>query len=106
VVCIGCDRRSVAHPFRMATEGVRNHADIFYFRKATVKLYRTGAKFVGSNWRRSTFCANGECAEIAKEDGLILMRSSLDPHTVIKYTTEEFRALRLGFQSGEFDDLG
>jgi hypothetical protein len=35
----------------------------------------------------------------------ILLRSSQEPRVIVKYTPEEFRALRLGFQAGEFDDL-
>jgi hypothetical protein len=56
-------------------------------------------------WRRSTFCATAECAELTHEDGMILLRSSLAPRVVVKYTPEEFRALLRGIQAGEFDDL-
>ncbi len=56
-------------------------------------------------WRKSSYCAQGECAEIAKKDDTILLRSTLAPGAVVTYTLEEFRALRLGIQSGEFDDL-
>jgi Domain of unknown function (DUF397) len=56
-------------------------------------------------WRKSSFCAQGECAEVTRRDGMILLRSSLAPRTVVRYTPEEFRALRLGIKAGEFDDL-
>jgi Domain of unknown function (DUF397) len=56
-------------------------------------------------WRRSSFCAATECAEITRQDNMIVLRSSLAPRRVVKYTPEEFRALRLGMQAGEFDDL-
>ncbi len=56
-------------------------------------------------WRKSSFCMSGECAELAHEDGMILLRSSLARRKVVAYTQEEFRALRLGIQAGEFDDL-
>jgi hypothetical protein len=36
---------------------------------------------------------------------MILVRSSMAPGAVVKYTPEEFRALRLGIKAGEFDDL-
>jgi hypothetical protein len=36
---------------------------------------------------------------------MILMRSTLAPKAVVRYTAAEFRALQLGFRSGEFDDL-
>jgi hypothetical protein len=56
-------------------------------------------------WRTPSFCTGGECPEITSKDGMILLRSSLSRRIVVKYTPEEFRALRLGFQAGEFDDL-
>lgn len=34
-----------------------------------------------------------------------MLRSSVAPHAVVRYTPEEFRALRLAIQAGEFDDL-
>jgi hypothetical protein len=56
-------------------------------------------------WRRSSFCAQGECAEIAHRDGLILLRSSLAPRDVVAYTPAGFRALQLRIKAGEFDHL-
>jgi|HubBroStandDraft_4_1064222.scaffolds.fasta_scaffold1329113_1 hypothetical protein len=68
-----------------------------------MRLYEMRSKTVV--WRKSSFCAAGECAEVAKEQDMILLRSTLAPGVVVRYTLEEFRALRLGFQAGEFDDL-
>lgn len=56
-------------------------------------------------WRKSSFCSGGECAEIRRKGDRILVRNSLAPRAVVAYTPEEFRALRLGIQAGEFDDL-
>lgn len=56
-------------------------------------------------WRRSSFCAGGECAELTRTDDMIFVRSTLAPRKVVKYTPAEFRALRLGIKAGEFDDL-
>jgi Domain of unknown function (DUF397) len=56
-------------------------------------------------WRRSSFCATGECAEIGRRNGKILVRSSLAPRVVVKYSLEEFDALVQGIRAGEFDDL-
>jgi len=58
-------------------------------------------------WRRSSFCMSGECAEISRKGGQILMRNSrsLVPWKVVKYTPDEFRALQLAIRAGEFDDL-
>jgi hypothetical protein len=59
-------------------------------------------------WRRSSYCASGECAEVTKSDNSdnVLVRSTLAPQCVLSLTTAEWRALRLGIQAGEFDDLG
>jgi len=60
----------------------------------------------GMTWRRSSFCASGECVEIAMSDGMILMRDSKAPHVLpLTYTQDEFRAFVRGVVAGEFDDL-
>jgi hypothetical protein len=69
-----------------------------------MRLYEIGPK--SAKWRKSSYCAGGECAEIAKDGEIILMRSTNAPRVVVKYTPEEYRALKLAIQSGEFDDIG
>jgi len=60
----------------------------------------------GLTWRRSRFCASGECVEIAKSDGMILVRDSKAPHVEpLTYTQDEFRAFVRGVMAGDFDDL-
>jgi hypothetical protein len=59
-----------------------------------------------SDWRRPSYCAGGECAEIAELDGMIALRSSTAPGSVVRYTTEEWRALVRAIRAGEFADLG
>lgn len=76
----------------------------FDCQKAGMKIYEIRRR-KGADWRRSSFCVQGECAEVTRKDDMILFRSSLAPRTVVRYTPEEFRALRLGMQAGEFDDL-
>jgi Domain of unknown function (DUF397) len=57
-------------------------------------------------WRRSSFCGAGECVEVARLDGSVLIRDSKDPSAgALSYTVDEFRALVQGIQAGEFDDL-
>jgi hypothetical protein len=56
-------------------------------------------------WRRPSNCAGGECAEVAKLDGVIALRSSTDPSCVTRYTTDEWRALVQAIKAGEFADL-
>lgn len=56
-------------------------------------------------WRKSSYCANSECAEVTRDGDRILVRSTLSPEVVVTLTAAEFRALRKGIQAGEFDDL-
>jgi uncharacterized protein DUF397 len=57
-------------------------------------------------WRRASFRANGECVEVAVQDGKILLRDSKDPRRgVQRYSTAEWRAFVSGIKAGEFDDL-
>jgi len=57
-------------------------------------------------WQKSSFCQNGECAEIAKHDTDVLLRSTRSPGTVVRLTAAEWEALVLGIRAGDFDDLG
>jgi hypothetical protein len=57
-------------------------------------------------WRRASFCANGECVELAEQDGTIIMRNSAHPAgPALHYTAEEFGSFVRGIKAGEFDDL-
>ena len=56
-------------------------------------------------WRRSKFCANNECVEIASLNGVIMLRNSARPRTVIRYTPDEWRAFVRGLEAGNFVDL-
>jgi len=58
-----------------------------------------------SAWRRPSYCAGGECAEIAKLDDMIALRSSTAPGSVVCYTTEEWQALVRAIRAGEFADF-
>lgn len=55
-------------------------------------------------WRVSSFCAGGECIEVAAHDGMIMMRDRVGPH-VLTFTVAEWRAFASGVRAGEFDDL-
>jgi hypothetical protein len=60
----------------------------------------------GVQWRRSTFCANSTCVEIALIDGAVALRDSKNVGAgVLTYTPEEFRAFVDGVKAGQFDDL-
>ena len=60
-----------------------------------------------SAWRRSTFCASGECVEVAVSDGgAILVRDSKVPQSEpLSFTQDEFRAFVLGAAAGQYNDL-
>jgi Domain of unknown function (DUF397) len=54
-------------------------------------------------WRKSSFCQNGECAEVSVlTDGEILLRSSREPDRVVRLTSAEWEALVKGIRAGEF----
>jgi hypothetical protein len=49
-------------------------------------------------------CAGGECVEVARLDGMIVMRDSKDPGGhMVRYTTEEFRFLVRSIKAGGYD---
>jgi hypothetical protein len=56
-----------------------------------------------SPWRRSSYCHGGECAEVAQVDGMVALRSSNNPHSVVRYTADEWEALVKAIKKGEFD---
>lgn len=57
-------------------------------------------------WRKSSFCQNGECVEVAAEDGEILLRSTRSPDAPLRLTAAEWQAFVKGVQLGEFESLG
>ncbi len=58
-------------------------------------------------WRKSSFCASGECVEVAEHDGMIVLRDSKEPRGgMLRYTTEEWQSFVRGIKAGEFDHLG
>jgi Domain of unknown function (DUF397) len=54
-------------------------------------------------WRKASICQDGECAEIAREDEEILLRSTRAPADVVRLTGTELQALIRGIEAGEFD---
>ena len=59
------------------------------------------------SWRKASFCASGECVEVAQQNGMIVLRDSTEPRgSVVRYTTEEWQTFVRGIKAGEFDDLG
>ena len=64
-------------------------------------------------WRKASFCASGECVEVAQGNGMIILQSSSGPRGIsvgsrrrVHYTTQEWQTFVRGVKAGEFDDLG
>ena len=57
-------------------------------------------------WRKSSFCQNGECAEVATQGEEILLRSTRSPGELIRLSTAEWQAFVRGIRADEFGDLG
>jgi hypothetical protein len=54
-------------------------------------------------WRKSSFCANGECVEVARRNGLILMRDSKEPgRCVLRYKGAAWRSFVRAIKAGDF----
>jgi Domain of unknown function (DUF397) len=57
-------------------------------------------------WRRSSFCATGDCLQVAEHDQMILIRDSKDPsQPPLTITRAELKAFADGIKAGELDDL-
>jgi hypothetical protein len=57
-------------------------------------------------WRKASFCASGECVEVARQDDMIVMRDSKQPRGgVLRYSPEEWQSFVRGIKAGEFDNL-
>jgi Domain of unknown function (DUF397) len=58
-------------------------------------------------WRKTSYCASGECVEVATHNGLVVLRDSKRPGgSVLVYTPDEWLTFVRGIKAGEFDDLG
>jgi hypothetical protein len=58
-------------------------------------------------WHKSSFCASGECVEVAAHNGMIVLRDAKEPSGgMLRYTTEEWQSFVKGIKAGEFDHLG
>jgi uncharacterized protein DUF397 len=55
-----------------------------------------------SNWRRSSFCADGTCLEATPHDGKILVRDSKNTQAVLRFTPAEWNDFLAGVKRGDF----
>jgi hypothetical protein len=69
-------------------------------------MHRNGAGQSAFAWHRPSRCAGGECAEIAEIEGMIALRSSTEPNSVVRYTPDEWQALVQAIKADEFAHLG
>jgi hypothetical protein len=54
-------------------------------------------------WRRSSYCGNGACVEVARSDEGFLVRDAKDPNSpVLSFTPNEWSAFVAGVKSDEF----
>jgi hypothetical protein len=58
-------------------------------------------------WRKASFCASGECVEVAQRDGLIILRDSTQPHgSMLRYAADQWRSFICNVKAGAFDSPG
>ena len=62
------------------------------------------ARLTELDWRKASMCQSGECVEVAQQDGMIVLRSSKDPDSILSYTAMEWQSFLRGIKAGEFDD--
>jgi hypothetical protein len=57
-------------------------------------------------FRRSSFCGNGACVEVAEVDGQFLVRDSKNPdQRALSFTRDEWVAFVSGVEAGDFADM-
>lgn len=44
-------------------------------------------------WRRSSRCADASCVEVHSSDGVVLVRSTVEPGVELRLTAEQWRSL-------------
>lgn len=59
------------------------------------------------DWQKSSFCAAGECVEIAAHEEVVIMRNSSRPEAGYVYLSPaEFGSFVRAAKAGEFDPIG
>jgi Domain of unknown function (DUF397) len=60
-------------------------------------------RLVQPTWRKASFCASGECIEVAQRDEGIILRDSTQPSgRVLHWGAEEWRAFVRTVKTDEF----
>jgi hypothetical protein len=61
-------------------------------------------RFSKIRWRKSTYCSNGDCVEVAVLDEEVVVRNSKNRHgPILHFTPIEWEAFLSGVRDGEFD---
>jgi hypothetical protein len=102
IIVLGCTQS--AYSARRASAAAAIPASTISVRKAGMTQLNPQPQV--ANWRRSSFCQNGECAEVGQQGGEVILRSTRSPGDVVRLTHSEWQALVRGVQAGEFLDLG
>ena len=59
---------------------------------------------IGAGWRKSAASMEGECVEVRRFDGAVVVRHSQNPDGAsLHFTDGEWRAFLVGARRGEFD---
>lgn len=57
-------------------------------------------------FRTASFCAGGECVEVAQRDGVIILRDSTQPDgSMLHYAVEDWGSFVRNIKSGQLDCL-
>jgi hypothetical protein len=57
-------------------------------------------------FRRASFCASGECIEVAQRDSMIILRDSAQPHAcTLNYSARHWESFVRSIKSGKFNIL-
>lgn len=60
--------------------------------------------WMNGDWRRSSGCTLGDCVEVTElVSGVVAVRNSRTPETVVAFTRQEWAAFLAGVRAGEFD---
>jgi hypothetical protein len=55
-------------------------------------------------WRKASYCASGECIEVAQRDGVIILRDSTQPSgRMLYYATDRWRSFVRDVKAGELN---
>jgi len=56
-------------------------------------------------WRKSSYCASGECVEVMRKGNVVLMRNSTEPQNIVSYSLEDWRLFIQQVKSDHLHDL-